>query len=40
MEGDWTFGHGVKVVGDVTLTASAAKRVEGGTVLDEQEQHA
>ena len=37
VEGDWTFGHGVKVVGDVNLNASAAKRVEGGTVLDEQE---
>jgi UTP--glucose-1-phosphate uridylyltransferase len=35
--GDWTFGHGVKVVGDVSLRASAAQRVQGGTVLDEQD---
>ena len=37
--GDWTFGRGVRVVGDVTLASSAAQRVEGGTVLDEQEKH-
>ena len=40
VEGDWTFGRGVKVVGDVALESTAAKRVEGGTVLDEREQHA
>jgi UTP--glucose-1-phosphate uridylyltransferase len=37
VRGDWTFGHGVKVVGDVALRAKAATRVEGGTVLDERE---
>ena len=37
VEGDWTFGHGVRVVGDVALNASAAKRVEGGAVLGEQD---
>ncbi|MCF6376357.1 UTP--glucose-1-phosphate uridylyltransferase [Nocardioides KLBMP 9356] len=40
VEGDWTFGRGVKVVGEVSLESRAAQRVEGGTVLDEQEQHA
>lgn len=29
----------MKVVGEVALNATSAKRVEGGTVLDEQEQH-
>ena len=37
VEGDWTFGHGVRVVGDVALTSKAAKRVEGGAVLSEQD---
>jgi UTP--glucose-1-phosphate uridylyltransferase len=37
VRGDWTFGHGVKVVGDVALRAKAATRVEGGTILDERE---
>ena len=40
VEGDWTFGRGVKVIGDVALASKAAQRVEGGTVLDEQERHA
>ena len=35
IEGDWTFGRGVRVVGDVTLNAKAAQRVEGGAVLSE-----
>ena len=39
VEGDWTFGRGVRVVGDVALASSAAQRVEGGTVLDEQDRH-
>jgi UTP--glucose-1-phosphate uridylyltransferase len=39
VEGDWTFGRGVRVVGDVALASSAAQRVEGGTVLNEQEKH-
>ena len=34
VEGDWTFGRGVRVVGDVKLEASKAQRVEPGTVLD------
>ena len=37
VEGDWTFGKGVRVVGDVALGASSAQRVEGGTVLSEQD---
>ncbi|TGN63794.1 UTP--glucose-1-phosphate uridylyltransferase [Nocardioides eburneiflavus] len=35
--GDWTFGQGVRVIGDVKLQASAAQRIEGGTVLSEQD---
>ena len=31
--GDWTFGPGVKVVGDVELGSKSAQRVEPGTVL-------
>jgi UTP--glucose-1-phosphate uridylyltransferase len=37
VEGDWTFGRGVRVVGDVALNATAAQRVEGGAVLSEDE---
>lgn len=37
VSGDWTFGKGVKVVGDVALASKAAQRVEGGTVLSEQD---
>ncbi|MFC5494239.1 UTP--glucose-1-phosphate uridylyltransferase [Nocardioides caricicola] len=33
VEGDWTFGRGVQVVGDVTLKASSANRVAADTVL-------
>ena len=33
VQGDWTFGHGVTVVGDVELGSKSAKRVEPGTVL-------
>ena len=33
VEGDWTFGHGVKVVGDVALSSPAARRIDGGTTL-------
>jgi UTP--glucose-1-phosphate uridylyltransferase len=33
VEGDWTFGPGVQVVGDVELDATSAQRVEPGTVL-------
>jgi UTP--glucose-1-phosphate uridylyltransferase len=31
--GDWTFGHGVQVVGDVELDATSAKRVAADSVL-------
>ena len=31
--GDWTFGHGVRVVGEVELDATSAQRVESGAVL-------
>lgn len=37
VEGDWTFGPGVRIVGDVALSAKAAKRVEAGAVLNEQD---
>jgi UTP--glucose-1-phosphate uridylyltransferase len=37
VEGDWTFGRGVRVVGDVALASAAAKRVEGGAVLGEHD---
>ncbi len=33
VEGDWTFGRGVQVVGDVGLEASSAQRVAAETVL-------
>jgi UTP--glucose-1-phosphate uridylyltransferase len=31
--GDFTFGKGVQVIGDVELAASSAQRIEPGTVL-------
>jgi UTP--glucose-1-phosphate uridylyltransferase len=31
--GDWTFGHGVQVIGDVELSAKAAQRVPDDAVL-------
>jgi UTP--glucose-1-phosphate uridylyltransferase len=34
VEGDFTFGRGVEVVGDVELEADTAKRIAAGTVLD------
>ena len=33
VEGDWTFGPGVQVVGEVTLEAHSAQRIEAGAVL-------
>lgn len=33
IEGDWTFGHGVQVVGDVKLQADSAQRVAADAVL-------
>jgi UTP--glucose-1-phosphate uridylyltransferase len=33
IEGDWTFGHGVQIVGDVELDAASAERVPADAVL-------
>jgi UTP--glucose-1-phosphate uridylyltransferase len=33
VSGDWTFGHGVQVIGDVDLDARSAQRVPADTVL-------
>ncbi|WP_036570164.1 UTP--glucose-1-phosphate uridylyltransferase [Nocardioides sp. URHA0032] len=33
VSGDWTFGHGVQVIGDVELDATSAQRVGADTVL-------
>jgi len=33
VQGDWTFGPGVQVLGEVTLETDAAQRVDGGTVF-------
>ncbi|MDF1605922.1 UTP--glucose-1-phosphate uridylyltransferase [Nocardioides sp. YIM 152315] len=33
VDGDWTFGHGVQVVGEVALEASSAQRIAADTVL-------
>jgi UTP--glucose-1-phosphate uridylyltransferase len=38
VEGDFTFGSKVKVVGDVELAAEGAERVENGAVLQGGEQ--
>jgi len=35
IEGDWTFGHGVQVIGDVELEAKSAQRVSPGAVLSD-----
>lgn len=35
VDGDWTFGHGVQVVGDVELSARSAQRIAADTVLHE-----
>lgn len=37
IEGDWTFGHGVEIVGDVELEAATAQRVSAGEVLSGDE---
>jgi UTP--glucose-1-phosphate uridylyltransferase len=37
VEGDWTFGHGVQVIGDVELEATSAQRVGPGAVLSESD---
>lgn len=36
IEGDWTFGHGVQIVGDVALVGKGAQRVAAGEVLQGQ----
>ncbi len=36
VEGDWTFGRGVRVVGEVSLEADSAQRIEPGTVLGDE----
>ncbi|MGH3308720.1 MAG: UTP--glucose-1-phosphate uridylyltransferase, partial [Nocardioides sp.] len=33
VDGDWTFGRDVRVVGEVDLEAASAQRVASGTVL-------
>ncbi|MBE7325349.1 UTP--glucose-1-phosphate uridylyltransferase [Nocardioides sp. Y6] len=33
IDGDWTFGRGVRLTGDVALEADSAQRVEAGAVL-------
>ena len=38
VDGDWTFGRGVTVVGDVALSSTSAKRIDGGTTLGDDEQ--
>ena len=35
IEGDWTFAHGVQVVGDVNLEATSAQRIDADTVLSD-----
>ncbi len=37
VEGDWTFGPGVRVVGDVALASKDAKRVTAGATLGKDE---
>ena len=35
VEGDWTFGRGVEVIGEVNLEADSAQRVDAGAVLSD-----
>jgi len=37
VEGDWTFGKGVEIIGEVTLEASSAQRIDAGAVLSDGE---
>jgi UTP--glucose-1-phosphate uridylyltransferase len=37
INGDWTFGAKVKVVGDVSLKTASAERVETGSVLEHEQ---
>jgi UTP--glucose-1-phosphate uridylyltransferase len=34
VDGDFTFGHGVQVIGDVELDSDSAQRIAADTVLD------
>jgi UTP--glucose-1-phosphate uridylyltransferase len=34
VDGDFTFGHGIQVIGDVELESASAKRIPADTVLD------
>jgi UTP--glucose-1-phosphate uridylyltransferase len=34
VDGDFTFGHGVQVIGEVELESQSAKRIPADTVLD------
>jgi len=34
--GDWTFGHGVQIIGDVTLEAGGSERLPGDAVLSDE----
>jgi UTP--glucose-1-phosphate uridylyltransferase len=36
VDGDWTFGHGVQVIGDVELESTSAQRVGPGAVLSDE----
>ncbi len=40
VEGDWTFGRDVRVVGEAELEARSAQRVESGTVLGDERANA
>ena len=33
VKGDWTFGEGVRVVGDVAIEATSAQRIDPQSVL-------
>jgi UTP--glucose-1-phosphate uridylyltransferase len=37
VEGDWTFGKGVTVVGEASLRATSAQRLDPGAVLGDDE---
>src|SRR3546814_20286338 len=37
IEGDWTFGHGVQLVGDVKLGTAGAARIAAGGVIGSEE---
>jgi UTP--glucose-1-phosphate uridylyltransferase len=39
IDGDWTFAHGVQIVGDVSLESNSAKRIDADTVLVDGSSH-